>query len=108
MRERRAQVVRDAGEEGRALALDLLEPLEHPVHGACDGDDLFGTGLRHARRRIDHADRIGRARDRRERPVEPPDDEERREQRDGEHRAGTEQQRGRRQCFDVAAIFPHF
>ena len=50
--ERRAQVVRDAGQQHRAIALDLPQVAEHRVEAAIDRGDLGGSGLRQRRRRL--------------------------------------------------------
>ena len=55
-RERRAQVVRNAGEQQRAILLRLLQIGQHVVEAAIEVDDLRRPGLGQRRRRLALAD----------------------------------------------------
>ena len=57
-RERRAQVVRDAGEQDRAIALDLAQVAEHRVESAVDRGDFRRARFRQRRRRFATADAL--------------------------------------------------
>ena len=57
-RERRAQVVRNAGEQDRAVALDLPQVAEHRVEPAVDGRDFRRAGFRQRRRRFAATDAL--------------------------------------------------
>ena len=57
-RERRAQVVRDAGQQHRAVALDLAQVAEHRVEAAIDRGDLRRAGLGQRRRRFAASDAL--------------------------------------------------
>ena len=74
-RERRAQVVRDAGEHHGAVLLDLGELARHPVEAHVDLADLAGQrGLVEARVVFAFADAAGREREVLQRPVDQPRD----------------------------------
>ena len=95
-RERRAQVVRDAGEHHRAVLLDLGELARHPVEAHVDLADLAGHRvLVEARVELALADAAGGERQVLERPVDQPRDR-RRAEHGGEQRdADPEDQRAR-------------
>ena len=82
-RERRAQVVRDAGQQHGAILLDLPQVAGHRVEAAVDRGDLRGPGLGQRRRQLAAAD----ARDRRRQFAQRPREVAR------EHVGGDEQQR---------------
>jgi hypothetical protein len=102
-RERRAQVVRDPGEERRALALLLLQVVLHLVEGARDGADLRRPGLRNRLGIAALAELLGGTRELRERAVQLPDDEEGGGERDRQARRAPRDDRRCRFALDAPA-----
>ena len=101
-RERRAQVVRDAGEQQRAVLLELAQVGGHPVHAAIERDDLRRAVLGQRRRRLAAADALDGRGELAQRAREIAREDERGdEQHGGEHQAP--QRRARRVVLGLRA-----
>ena len=84
-RERRAQVVRDAGEEQRALVVQALQVGRHLVERAGQRADLRWPGFGNRRRNLAASHRFRGARQRAQRAIDAEHDEPRADERQRQH-----------------------